>query len=200
MTYLKFFNLVLILSIFVIFGCSSVPNDYKQLNSDQYVPNGYEQLNSEHQDVYISTDEFRQISFIRHKKFFHFFSENDPFEIYVAKTENYKSIRVKYYYSGSDWIFFDRAILVNDEGKRFVQTINTYKKTTKVLYDGHVLEYIDIALSNNAIDNLKEVLSGTNVRIKFYGEYSKEYDFNKTYVNALREMLDIYENIGGKTI
>ncbi len=177
----KKYCLFLIL-IFVLFSTSCLSTTAL---SKSY---GYTQFEN-YGNMYIKKDEFQDISFIRHGETFY----SKPFYIYISKTENEKFLRSYFYYQGSNWIFFDKAYLINGKGDRLVISFNSWDKKETIHSAGNLSESIDVYLSNEQIEILRKVLTGINVRLRLSGEYSKEYKFSQNYIDALKQTLYMYD-------
>jgi hypothetical protein len=153
------------------------------------IPSGYTQYNADTSNIFIRNDEFKNVSFIQHKYFFNIFLDQ-PLIIYIAKNQNTKFVRAKFSYDGSDWIFFEDAIIVNSNGERMSWTFKSYEKNTDIGSGGHVYENIDIVLSADEVSKLIKLIGGNNVKIRLSGKYYKEYSLDADYINALREILE----------
>lgn len=158
-------------------GCAVIPTGYLPVS------------NSENEMIYKKYNEFKNISFYRHKAFF----RTSPIEIYIGESET-TYLRIKFKYSGSGWIFFETATIINSEGSKVNFSFNSYDKETDVLSGNSVIEYIDESLSDY---RAKEILNliNTNVgviKVRLSGKYYKDYILTESQINGLKEMLNKY--------
>ena len=105
----------------------------------------------------------------------------------VESTDNY--IRLVFLYYGKDWIFFDRAILLNKNDETISYTFNSWEKETDVISSKEVKEKADVVLSREQALSLKELLEGGFVRLRLQGKSTKTYIVNTA---ALQELLKFY--------
>ena len=158
-------------------SCISIPR----------IPDGYEQIESR-PTMYERFDEFQNVTWIFNEQMF----SNKNSTVYIGKTKDKIWMRIKFIYSGSDWIFFENATFVNQQGKRLSFKFNSWDKKTEVK-DGYVKESIDILISDSEIQNLLELYEGTNVRLRLSGEKYKEYEINDMdFVQGIKETINFY--------
>jgi len=177
-----YITVLLILGATIFCSCSTLGSS---------IPSGYTQYGTETSNLYIRNDEFKNVSFIQHKYFFNIFIDH-PISVYIAKTQSAKLLRAVFSYDGSDWIFFENAIIINNSGERLARTFKSYDKNTDVGSGGHVYESIDIVLTDAEVSQLMKLLEAGNVKIRLSGKYYKEYSLNEDYINALMEILRLY--------
>jgi len=152
-------------------------------------PQNYSPLTTKKDNnFYIKHDEFKNASFIRHKLFFNKYADL-PLELYIVKDSN---LRITFTYRGSDWIFFDQAILLSSTD-RMEFSFKSYDKTTNVGYGGAVFESIDLYLSDQDSQKLLNILNASgDHKVRLTGKYYRDYILNKNKINALKEILDYY--------
>jgi hypothetical protein len=97
-------------------------------------------------DLKISHDEFRNISFVQSVTLNGGFSSS-PLELYIGINESGKILRFRATYNGNGWIFFDNAILINDQGGNIQYTFDRSQLDRDVISGGNVRESVDIAFS-----------------------------------------------------
>ena len=135
--------------------------------------------------IYRTRDKFQECNFYRNKNPFY---KNKSMDLYVVEgTSNY--VRVVFNYSGNDWIFFDRAIILNKKEVTINFNINSWDKETDVISEKEVRERADIVISREEAVELKRVLEGGFVRMRLQGKGSKTY-LLKT--KGFIELLDYY--------
>jgi len=160
------------------------------------IPEKYTQI-SENSNIYEYYDEFKNVRFYHYKYFFP--SSNpislikySPIEVYLVKEPEKKYLRIIFRYRGSEWIFFEKAYLVNSEGDRLIFSFKQYNKTTEVISGVEVREEIDKVLP---VNKAKELLSliGNNkgeIKLRLSGrKYYKEYILTEKQINGLIEII-----------
>jgi len=212
---MKVFTVVLITGLLFT---SCITTDYPQKSTkkvasvdatsvSQYrIPTDYKQI-VENPIFYVKKDDFKNVSFISHKECFHKDTISGPFKLYIVKGENSKALRILFSYFGSDWIFFENAILLNEEGRRVSYIFKSYDKTTEVI-SGNVFERMDYLLATvmtlnektydlnlENVQQLQELLEGKNIRIRLTGKYYKDYTLNyiqaKAFVDTIKYYIDL---------
>ena len=173
--------LFILIIVILLYGCASI-----------LTPKGYSPIsNQKDESLYIKYDEFKDVSFIRHKYFFRIRADQ-PIEIYEVKNSN---LRIVFKYSGSDWIFFEKAILINSSGNKIEFNFKTYDKITDVRSGGTVHESIDLYLSDSEAQELLSILSVPgNKKVRLSGKYYKDYILYNNKLIALKEIIEHYFN------
>lgn len=172
--------LVILAVIIFLSGCST-----------PYIPDGYDPISTvENEMIYKRYDEFKDVSFYRHKTFFH----SSPIEIYIVEsTKTYPRILFKYY--GSSWIFFETATLVGSNGQRVLFSFKSYDKITDVLSGGSVKESVDIVLDElKAEQILLMVSTSEEIKLRLSGKYYKDSVIPDDVVNAIKDILTRVKN------
>ena len=156
------------------------------------VPQGYVPITSQKdENFYVKYDEFKDVSFVRHKYFFGIYAD-EPIAIYEVKDKN---LRVVFKYHGSDWIFFENVTLINSSGNKSVFEFKTYDKTTDVGSGGIVYESIDLYLSDSEAKKILNTLSAPgNKKVRLSGKYYKDYVLDSPKILALTQIIDHYFN------
>jgi hypothetical protein len=169
-------SILIILGI-ILTGCVAIPAGYSPTNK------------SENEMIYKKHNEFKDISFYRHKAFFKF----SPIEIYIGEG-NDTYLRIKFKYIGSDWIFFESATIINSEGSKVKFSFNSYDREDDVLSNGSVLEYIDESLSDKKAKEILNLINTNNeiIKLRLSGKYYKDYVLNESQINGLKEILKKY--------
>ena len=160
-------------------------------NSCSSIPSGYTQYESENTNLYIKNSEFTNDSYIRHKYFFNTFKET-PIDLSITKEPKTKILSARFTYRGNKWIFFENVTIINANGERLEWKFKSYNKDTDVLSGGDVYESASTILTDEEAQNLLNLLSSNNVKLRFSGKYYDQYSLNENYVNALKEILAAY--------
>ncbi len=151
---------------------------------------GFEPYNANPNQVfYTRHDKFTGITYYRHRDLLsavmYYYDPN--VEVYFIKQGNINTGRVVFQFFGSEWIFMDQAILVNDQGDRAQFTFSDTKQ--EVLSGGMVLETADLFLSAEQITAISTVMNGTGVQIQLSGEKRAEYTLSEKHQRGNITML-----------
>lgn len=135
--------------------------------------------------IYKTRDKFQQCNFYRNRNPFY---KNKSFDIYVVEsTTNY--VRLIFNYKGKDWLFFEKAIILNKQEQTISFTFNSWEKTTDVISAKEVRESADIVITRDEVSRLKDVLEGGFVRLRLQGKGTKTYILK---TKGLLQLLDYY--------
>ncbi len=132
----------------------------------------------------VNDDKFREIAFIHHKR------EQD-FYPYLSIKKGALNMRLKAYYRGTSWVFFDNVIILSG-GKRYnISFPNTDREVTSV----NVYEKGDIWVSPELLKNLREISQNNDVEIRYSGKYNRDRALSKQEINTLREVIELYDKL-----
>ena len=152
--------------------------------------------NSEDSNFSITKDDFTGTTFIEHN-YFSSTRSKEPMEFYISRVSSgdYYLV-VRFYYIGSDWIFFKKAILIDSKGNKFQRTFD-YSKITHKIQGSIVTERIDLPLSKgeSLMDDIEKVFQDDNIRLRLTGKYYEDYDLEVERVKALKEVLWLYNKL-----
>lgn len=162
-------------------GIQAIPPEYKPISTTQNAKG--EEIPS---NIYVKHNQFSGNSFYQHKRFL--VKEDAPAIIYISGLNNVM-LRLQYY--GSDWIFFDHATFINDKKNRLYLTFENYNKNTDVLSGSYVKETVDIHLTNEQREKLKQIFSSNSVSLRLSGKYYHDYQISREDILAIRELLDL---------
>lgn len=186
----------LLLLAVILISCVMVPNDYKKINNLS--------------KIYRKYDDFNKTTYYQHEMSFStahtvstIYHTNSPMFLYVAQGDDgRKTIFARFYYYGSDWIFFNKVIIKDNNGNQLAFNVESYDKNTEVLSGGNVKESIDIPipnLGNDVIDNkfekLSEIINNGGIKIRLTGKYYKDYVISPDVIQNYQEMLNLYESL-----
>ncbi len=129
-------------------------------------------------------DKFREIAFIHHKR------EQD-FYPYLSIKKGALNMRLKAYYKGTSWIFFNNVILLSGDKKYNISFPNTDREAMS----GYVYEEGDIWVSPELLKNLRDVAQNNEVEIRYSGKYNHDRALSKKEINTLREVIELYDKL-----
>ena len=177
--------LFIVIGIFILNGCAfyMIPKGYSPISKDE---NG---------KIYKKYDEFKQISFYKHKNFCYIggLYYNRVIEIYIGENDNNKYLRMRFVYWGPSWIFFENATLINAVGNKIEFSFNSFDKKTDVLSAGRVEESIDFRLSDDKANNILDIISlNRELRLRLSGTYYQDYRLTKIQIKGIEEILNYY--------
>jgi len=152
--------------------------------------------NSGDSNFSITKDDFTGTTFIEHNYFSDTLSK-EPIEFYISKVSSgdYYLV-VRFYYIGSDWIFFKKAILIDSKGNKFQRTFD-YSKIIHKVQGSIVTERIDLPLGKgeSLMDDIEKVFLDDNIRLRLTGDYYEDYELEVERVKALKEVLWLYNKL-----
>lgn len=153
---------------------------------------GYQPFSNEPDEVfYHRHDPFQGVSFFRHRNFIQ--ERNFPLiEVYLVRNEStgLMNSRARITYTGHDWIFMKRAILIGG-GERLVLSYE-WDVTTNVRSSGNTVwveERADILLSDTQAQELMNMMH-SGPAIQLVGEKRAEYVIPAGHAGANWRMLD----------
>ena len=117
-------------------------------------------------------------------------------EAYIVKSETSQYVRMKFRYTGGDWIFFDKIIIMNSDNQaRMEWQIKTYDKTTNVFSDpmlgSRVNEEIDLLLSDDDSKKLNDIFSNPGeIKLRLTGKYYSDFTIEQSIRNAMIRTLN----------
>lgn len=118
----------------------------------------------------------------------------DPLEIYIVIDENnYLNKRLRIRYSGKDWVFMDRILLlINDE----VYTYFLSEKPDRDVSGGYVYETSDELLSGKLEEIIDKVInSDGSISIRFQGDNYTDEKLSSSNINRLKKSELLHEKL-----
>lgn len=105
-----------------------------------------------------------------------------------------RDLRLTFNYYGSNWIFFEKALIVVD-GENYEKNLNFIFPSVKrdILPYGYVVEAIDILVDENDIDMLKKIAASNSTKVRLTGEYSYEWTVSAADKQGITDLLNVYE-------
>lgn len=129
-------------------------------------------------------DKFREIAFIHHKR-------EQGFYPYLSIKKGALNMRLKAYYRGTSWIFFDNVILLSGDKRYNISFPNTDREAIS----GNVYEEGDIWVSPELLKNLRDAAQNNEVEIRYSGKYNRDRALSKQEINTLREVIELYDKL-----
>ncbi|MBR5479929.1 MAG: hypothetical protein IKU84_07090 [Clostridia bacterium] len=110
---------------------------------------------------------------------------------YIGKKGNSYDFRVKFVYTGDNWVFFENLIF-NIDGVQKTKSFN-YFSLTRDNAHGDVWEYADELFDSENVSLLTSIANSKKTIVRFRGD-SKQYDLTISEADkqAIREVLNIY--------
>lgn len=133
----------------------------------------------------INDDKFKGITFIHHKR------EGDEFYPYLSVKNGILNMRLVGYYSGKNWIFFDKIILLVNGNTYDI----SFPDTNRTVGSGYIYERGDIRVNHELLNNLKEISNAEKIEIRFSGKYVNDSKLSKNQIQVLKETIDLYERL-----
>lgn len=133
----------------------------------------------------INDDKFKGIAFIHHKK------ESGKFYPYLSVKNGVLNMRVVAYYSGKDWVFYDKIIFLAD-GKNIQFD---FADTDRHVGSGYVSETADEWVSPDMLAKLREIANAKAVEMRFSGKRVDDGKLNKYEMQVLKEIIELYDKL-----
>jgi len=105
----------------------------------------------------------------------------------LGQNRSSKWLRLKMSYHGDDWIFFEKAYLSYDGNTKEIP-FDKYDDKETENSGGGVWEWIDVSVSSDIENFLREFAKSKNAKMRFTGKYTKTRTL--TY-NERRGILDV---------
>jgi hypothetical protein len=123
------------------------------------------------------------------------------FFAYIGKGGNSAPfLRLAIYYVADDWLFI-KSYTIKVEDKTYDITEDGYGEIKKDNGTGGIWEWLDRKAGKNEYEIIKAVANGNNVKIRFSGkDYYKDRVISSSEKQALKNVLDAYEALGGSQI
>jgi len=133
------------------------------------------------------------------------YTNYNGFFLYIGdRGFDYPTLRLRIQYKDSDWLFIEKYIIYVD-GLKYKTIETKYGDVERDNGSGGVWEWLDIPVNKNSedivndFDVIRAIINGKDVKLKFIGsQYSKVKTITKTQKNALKNVLEVYEVLGGE--
>mgnify|MGYP005856379293 CR=1 FL=1 len=149
-------------------------------------------------------DELENITWYRDKTSPQYTNYNGFFLYIGDRGFNYPTLRLRIQYKDSDWLFIEKYIIFVD-GLKYKTIETEYGDVERDNGTGGVWEWLDIPVNKysddivNDFDVIRAIINGKDVKLKLIGkQYSRVKTITKTQKNALKNVLDVYEVLGGE--
>lgn len=136
-------------------------------------------------------DDVQNITWYYNPYFTHY-ADRNLVSVYMGQTPSNIWLRIKMSYTGSDWIFFEKAYLSYD-GRTREFPFEKYKDKESDNAGGYVWEWIDLSVSDDDLAFLKNMVNGTSVKMQLTGKYTKTRTVSAKEIKAIKEMIMAYE-------
>lgn len=131
-------------------------------------------------------DDVSGITWYKQPYFTHYTNTNRT-SIYMGDNGSNRWIRLQMTYQGDDWIFFERAYLSYDGNTKEI-IFDKYDDKETDNGNGGVWEWIDLTVTKDVENFLREFAKSKNAKMRFTGKYTKTR--NLTY-NERKGILDV---------
>lgn len=127
------------------------------------------------------------------------YANRNNIHLYFGKmTENTPFLRLKIQYTASDWLFIKYYTIKTDNNTHNIYT--TYGDVKKDNDGGEIWEWYDVPVDNLLYEIIKDIISSKNVKLRYNGDnYYKDRTITNSEIQALKNVLDAYEALGGNT-
>ena len=111
---------------------------------------------------------------------------------YLGRNDSSVWLRLIYNYTGSDWVFFEKAIVVAD-GQKFEKSFD-YSDIVRDNEAYSVWEYVDDTVSASGEKMLWAIANSKETLVRFQGDdYMHDFTVNATDKQAIREVMTAYD-------
>ena len=141
-------------------------------------------LNKKHDDV-------SGITWYKQPYFTHYTNTNLT-SIYLGQSGGTAYLRLQMTYTGEDWIFFERAYLSYDGNTREIY-FDEYDEKDSDHNGGQVWEWIDVTVSGDEENFLREFAKSPNAKMRLSGKYTKTRNLTANERKGILLVLDGYD-------
>ena len=126
--------------------------------------------------------------------YFTHYNNTNCISLYIGKKEGGNPwMRLKMSYEGDNWIFFENAYISYD-GQTFSVSFNEFtEKESDNGYGGRVWEWIDVFVTSEIHEFLKQMVEGKTLKMRLSGKYTKTRILTNAEVNGLKDVLLAYD-------
>ena len=126
--------------------------------------------------------------------YFTHYNNTNRISLYIGKKEGGNPwMRLKMSYEGDNWIFFENAYISYD-GQTFSVSFNEFtEKESDNGYGGRVWEWIDVLVTSEIHEFLKQMVEGKTLKMRLSGKYTETRILTNAEVNGLKDVLLAYD-------
>ena len=127
-----------------------------------------------------------------HNPYFTHTANSKHVSVYIGKKEFEKPyLRLLMSYYGDSWIFFDKAYLSYDGNTKQISFKEYGEKKTE--NNTKCWEWIDVAVDEETLSFLKNMVNGKSVKMRLTGKYQKDRTLTETEIKAIKDILLGYD-------
>ena len=162
----------------------------KEKKEKERLANATRKMNNEY-------DEIKEISWYRDKSSPKYVNSNG-FYAYIGQSKDSKPwLILALQYSADDWLFIE-SYTIKVDGKIYTIKEESYGEIKKDNGSGRIWEWLSRPVGPDEYEIIKAVAYGKDVKIRFSGkDYHKDKVITEQQKNALKNVLDAYEALGG---
>lgn len=139
-------------------------------------------------------DDMRGLVFYYHPSSTKFVDRNDFF-LYISEKQSDVSLRMRIQYAGDDWLFIERYYIKMDSVVAQIVPISSVERDNGY---GGVWEYYDTVMDATDFEMMQDLAQAKTAKLRYEGQqYYRERDITRTQRQAIQDMLDLYEAMGG---
>lgn len=149
-------------------------------------------------NMHIKYDDMRDINWYSDKSTPQYTNYNS-FHLYITKSGDKKPfLRFRIQYTDDKWLFIENYIIKTDNNTYNIST--NYGNINKDHGSRKVWEWYDVSMNNNIYNIINHVINSKSAKIRYNGkQYYKDRIITNKEKQALKNVLDVYEAMGGKS-
>lgn len=142
-------------------------------------------------------DDMNEITWYRDKTSPQYNNYNGFFGYFGKSNTGSPFLRLRIQYAADDWLFIERYVIKVD-GVTYEIEEEKYGEIEKDNGYGGIWEWLDRSVGKSELEIMKAVANGKDVKIRFIGkQYHNDKTISSTQKQALRNVLDAFEAMGG---
>ncbi|OBX22195.1 MULTISPECIES: nucleoporin Nup88 family protein [Bizionia] len=143
-------------------------------------------------------DDMNEITWYRDKSSPQYNDYNGFFGYFGKSNTGSPFLRLRIQYAADDWLFIERYVIKVD-GITYEIAEEKYGEIETDNGSGGIWEWLDRAVTKKEMEIMNAVSNGKDVKIRFIGkQYYKDKTINSSQKQALRNVIDAFEAMGGK--
>ena len=125
------------------------------------------------------------------------YTNYNSFHLYMGKEKSgIPWLRFRIQYTADDWLFIQSYIIKTDDTSHTIETKYGEVETDS---DSDIWEWYDVPLNNELYNIITDVINSKSVKLRYNGkQYYKDRTITGTEKQALKNILDAYEALGGQ--